>query len=101
MSSAVWLQMQRISAGSCLTKLPQQQDSPGKLLTEKPRSSMHFLTFLSFHPTADLRPGNAGPGEEALAVGCFTTAELPNTEGEIQWDNIQLLYTQNAIHNAC
>lgn len=97
-TSTVWLQMQRISTNSCHTELLQQQDSPGKLLPEKPGSSMHVLTFLSFHPTADLRPSNEGPEEEALAVGCFTTTELPNTQGEILWDKIQLLYTQNAVH---
>lgn len=52
-----------------------------------------------FHPMSELRPTNSGPRQEALIVGGFTIAELPDVQGGILRDNIQLLYTQNAIHN--
>lgn len=68
--------MQMIRAGSHPSKLPQQQNSPGNLLTEKPGFHMFILTSMCFNPKAEPTPGNAGPAQEALAVGGFTTAEL-------------------------
>lgn len=37
---------------------------------------MLILTSMCFNPKTELKPGNAGPAQEALAVGGFTTAEL-------------------------
>lgn len=75
-TSTVWVQMQMISAAPCPSKLPQQQNSPGNLLSEKPGSHMLVLTSMCFNPKKELKSGNAGPAQEALAVGGFTTAEL-------------------------
>lgn len=99
-TSTVWVQMQMISAAPCPSKLPQQQNSPGNLLSEKPGSHMLVLTSMCFNPKKELKSGNAGPAQEALAVGGFTTAELHHKKRKkTLWNNIQLLHTQNTIHN--
>lgn len=59
---------------------------------------MLLLTSMCFNPKAGLKPGNAAPAQETFAVGGFSTADLPQRK-KILWNNIQLFYTQNAIHN--
>lgn len=41
---------------------------------------MLILTSMCFNPKAGLKPGNAGPAQEELAVGGFRTAELPQSK---------------------
>lgn len=59
------------------SQIPSATEFPWELLTEKPGSNMILLTSMCFNPKAALKPGNAGPAQETLAVGGFTTADLP------------------------
>lgn len=80
------------------SQIPSATEFPWELLTEKPGSNMILLTSMCFNPKAALKPGNAGPAQETMAVRRLYNCRS-SSKKKILWNNVQLFYTQNAIHN--